>query len=69
MSRVRSEILGLLITTVPSTVKWRWAGATVVCRTYCVIVADEIVQVWASRSDELSVKTPVPYAHTDTLYG
>jgi hypothetical protein len=66
MLRVRSDTLGLLITTVPVTWTLIWVGDTVVWMTYWVSVS-ETVQVWESVSDELRVSVPVPLDQMETM--
>jgi hypothetical protein len=66
MSRVRSDTLGLLITTVPLTWTLIWVGDTVVWTTYWVSVL-EAVQFWESLSDELRVSVPFPRAQMETM--
>jgi hypothetical protein len=72
MFRVRRDTLGLLITTVPEISRVNKVGGVVVCITYCVRTGvddndNDKFQVWESTVDELSLRVPVPYAHTETM--
>jgi hypothetical protein len=67
MLRVRSDTLGLLITTVPETSILISVGETVVCMTYWVIIVLDTTQVRESMLDTLRVRVPVPRAQTETM--